>query len=129
MTAEAGLNHELADMTRRFWIGLALTLPVFVLEMSGHIPALDFHRLVSPAISMWIQFVFSTPVVLWAGWPFFQRGWASVISRHLNMFTLIALGTGTAYSTASRRPSLLGCFQLPFTAWAAPLPFITRRRR
>jgi P-type Cu+ transporter len=97
VTAEAVPNHELHDMTRRCWIGLVLTLPVFVLEMGGHIPTLGLHDLVPPRISVWIQFVLSTPVVLWAGWPFFQRGWASVISRHLNMFTLIALGTGAAY--------------------------------
>jgi Cu+-exporting ATPase len=97
ISAEATPNHELADMSRRFWIGLALTLPVFVLEMGGHIPALGLHDLVPPMASTWIQFVLSTPVVLWAGLPFFQRGWASVRSGHLNMFTLIALGTGAAY--------------------------------
>ncbi len=97
VTAEAAPNHELTDMTRRFWIGLVLALPVFVLEMGGHIPSLGLHDVVSPQASIWIQFVLSTPVVLWAGWPFFQRGWASVVSRHLNMFTLIALGTGAAY--------------------------------
>ncbi len=97
ITADAAPNHELADMSRRFWIGLVLTLPVLVLEMGGHIPALGLHDLVPPQISIWIQFVLSTPVVLWAGWPFFQRGWASVLSGHLNMFTLIALGTGAAY--------------------------------
>ncbi|CAA7616229.1 membrane hypothetical protein [Candidatus Terasakiella magnetica] len=97
VSAVATPNRELADMTRRFWIGLALTLPVFVLEMGGHIPALGLHDLVSSRISTWIQFGLATPVVLWAGWPFFQRGGASVLSRHLNMFTLIALGTGAAY--------------------------------
>jgi P-type Cu+ transporter len=97
LTAEAAPNHELHDMTRRFWIGLVLALPVFVLEMGGHVPALGLHDLVPPQTSIWIQFVLSTPVVLWAGWPFFQRGWASVVSGHLNMFTLIALGTGSAY--------------------------------
>ena len=96
-TADAGPNHELADMTRRFWIGLALTLPVFVLEMGSHIPGLGLHDIVPPATSIWIQFALATPVVLWAGWPFFQRGAASVRSGHLNMFTLIALGTGAAY--------------------------------
>ena len=96
-TAEALPNHELADMTRRFWIGLALTLPVFILEMGSHIPGLGLHGVVPPATSTWIQFALATPVVLWAGWPFFQRGWASVRSGHLNMFTLIALGTGAAY--------------------------------
>jgi Cu+-exporting ATPase len=97
VSAEAGPNVELIDMTRRFWIGLVLTLPVFIIEMGSHIPGLGWHDLVPPRISIWIQFVLSTPVVLWAGWPFFQRGWASVRSSHLNMFTLIALGTGAAY--------------------------------
>jgi len=96
-TAEAAPNNELADMSRRLWIGLVLTLPVFVLEMGGHIPALRLHELVPDRISTWVQFALSTPVVLWAGWPFFQRAAASLRSFHLNMFTLIALGTGTAY--------------------------------
>jgi len=97
ITAEGAPNHELADMTRRFWVGLALTLPVFVLEMGSHLPGMELHDLVAPATSIWVQFALSTPVVAWAGWPFFQRGWASVRSGHLNMFTLIALGTGAAY--------------------------------
>jgi Cu+-exporting ATPase len=96
-TADAGDNRELTDMTRRFWIGLVLTLPVFVLEMGGHIPALGLHDLVPPRIANGIQFVLSTPVVLWAGWPFFERAWASIVHRSLNMFSLIALGTGAAY--------------------------------
>jgi Cu+-exporting ATPase len=96
-TAEAGENHELKDMSRRFWLGLALTVPVFVLEMGGHIPALGLDKLVSPQVSTWVQFAFSTPVVLWAGRPFFQRAWASVANRSLNMFSLIALGSGSAY--------------------------------
>jgi Cu+-exporting ATPase len=95
--ADAGPNSELVDMTRRFWVGLALTLPVFILEMGGHIPALGLHRIVPPHISNWSQFALSTPVVLWAGWPFFERAWASVTHRSLNMFSLIALGTGAAY--------------------------------
>jgi Cu+-exporting ATPase len=96
-TANVGQNRELVDMTRRFWVGLVLTLPVFVLEMGGHIPGLGLHDLVPPRISTWIQFALSTPVVLWAGWPFFERAWASVVHRSLNMFSLIALGTGAAY--------------------------------
>lgn len=95
-TADAGPSDELIDMTRRFWIGLVLAAPVFLLEMGGHlIPAL--HNVVPMGISAWIQFVLATPVVLWAGWPFFERGWASLKSRHLNMFTLIAMGTGIAW--------------------------------
>ncbi|HVJ50820.1 MAG TPA: copper-translocating P-type ATPase [Aliidongia sp.] len=96
-TADVGRNQELVDMTRRFWIGLALALPVFILEMGGHIPALGLHDLVPERISVWVQFVLSTPVVLWAGWPFFERAWQSVLHRSLNMFSLIALGTGAAY--------------------------------
>ena len=97
VSAEAQPNVELAGMSRRFWIGLVLTLPVFILEMGSHIPGLGLHDLVAPQTSIWIQFALSTPVVLWAGWPFFQRGAASLRSGHLNMFTLIALGTGAAY--------------------------------
>ena len=89
-TAEAGPNPELVDMTRRFWIGLVLTLPVFILEMGGHFLGL-FHSLPQQT-SNWIQLVLATPVVLWAGWPFFVRAWQSVLNRSLNMFTLIALG-------------------------------------
>jgi Cu+-exporting ATPase len=96
-TAEAPANHELIDMTRRFWIGLVLALPVFALEMGGHLPWLDLHQIVPERLSAWIQCALSTPVVLWAGRPFFQRAWASVVNRSLNMFSLIALGTGTAY--------------------------------
>jgi len=96
-TAIARPNAELADISRRFWIGLTLTIPVFVLEMGSHIAALGLDTVVAPRLSSWIQFVLSTPVVLWAGFPFFQRGWASVVNRSLNMFSLIALGTATAY--------------------------------
>jgi P-type Cu+ transporter len=95
--AQGGPDHELVGMERRFWIGLVLTVPVFVLEMGGHIPGLGLHALVPPRVSAWIQLALSTPVVLWAGWPFFERAWASVVHRSLNMFSLIALGTGTAY--------------------------------
>jgi Cu+-exporting ATPase len=94
VSAEAEPNHELIDMQRRFWIGLALALPVFVLEMGGHLLGL---HLVSPRTSNWIQMALATPVVLWAGWPFFVRGWQSLVTRNLNMFTLIAMGTGVAW--------------------------------
>ena len=88
-------NPELADMTRRFWIGGLLALPAVVLEMGGHL--VGGHGLIDPTLSNWIQLVFATPVVLWAGWPFFVRGWQSLVTRNLNMFTLIAIGTGVAY--------------------------------
>ena len=90
-------NPELVDMTRRFWIGAALAVPMLVLEMGAHFPGLDLHHYVSPQLSIWIEFVLGTPVVLWAGRPFFERGWASVLNRSLNMFSLISLGIGTAY--------------------------------
>ena len=97
VTADAGPSPELIDMTRRFWIGLALAIPVFALEMGGHLfPIL--HHLIPIQISIWVQFVLATPVVLWAGWPFFERGWASLKTRNLNMFTLIAMGTGVAWA-------------------------------
>jgi P-type Cu+ transporter len=92
---ETGPNPELADMTRRFWIGGALALPAVVLEMGGHLAGP--HNWIDPTLSNWIQLVFATPVVLWAGWPFFVRGWQSLLTRNLNMFTLIAMGTGVAY--------------------------------
>ncbi|MBC5810985.1 MAG: heavy metal translocating P-type ATPase [Candidatus Eremiobacteraeota bacterium] len=97
VTAEAPPNAELIDMSRRFWVGLVFALPVFVLEMGAHFPILHLDQLVPANVSIWIQFALATPVVLWSGWPFFERGWASLVSRNLNMFTLIALGTGTAY--------------------------------
>ena len=92
-----GENAELHDMTRRFWIGAALAAPVFVLAMSHLIPALGRQPWVSGDVSRWIQFALTTPVVCWAGWPFFERGWRSVITWHLNMFTLIAIGVGAAF--------------------------------
>jgi P-type Cu+ transporter len=97
VTTEQGPNHELIDMTWRLWIGAVLTAPVLVLEMGAHVPALGLHRLVPPLVAMWVEFVLATPVVLWAGWPFFERAWASVVNHSLNMFSLIALGTGAAY--------------------------------
>jgi len=92
---DIGPNPELVDMMRRFWIGLVLTLPVFILEMGAHIAGA--HNWVEPTSSNYVQFAFATPVVLWAGWPFFVRGWQSLVTRNLNMFTLIAMGTGVAY--------------------------------
>src|SRR5690606_4882297 len=83
-TADSGPNPELKDMSRRFWIGLALAVPVFVLDMGSHFLGLD--RLIPPAVNGWLQFLLATPVVLWAGWPFFQRGWDSLRTRNLNMF-------------------------------------------
>ena len=89
-------NPELADMTRRFWVALALSAPLFALEMGSHL--LGLGHLLSRAAMNWVQFALATPVVLWAAWPFFARGWASLQSRNLNMFTLIAMGIGVAFA-------------------------------
>ncbi len=90
-------NPELVEMRRRFWICLALTLPLLVLSMGQMIPGFGLHAFLSSAAWPWLQFALATPVVLWGAWPFFKRGWQSIRNRQLNMFTLIALGTGTAY--------------------------------
>ncbi|RYC14581.1 heavy metal translocating P-type ATPase [Nocardioides zhouii] len=96
VTTDTGPNAELIDMTRRFWVGVVLSIPVLILGMGADLfPAV--HDLISPRASAWVQLVLATPVVLWAGWPFFQRGWTSVRTMHLNMFTLIAMGTGVAW--------------------------------
>ena len=93
-TLGTGPSPELVDMSRRFWIGLVLSIPVLALEMGGHLT--NLHMILGPQTSNWLQMVLATPVVLWAGWPFFERGWKSLVTRHLNMFTLIAMGTGAA---------------------------------
>ncbi len=90
-----GPSAELTDMTRRFWVALALSVPVFALEMGGHLTHL--HMPAPEGVSNWLQLALSTPVVLWAGWPFFERGFASLKTRNLNMFTLIAMGVGVAW--------------------------------
>jgi Cu+-exporting ATPase len=119
-TADAGANPELADMTRRFWIGLVLTAPVFVLEMGAHL--FGAHGWIEPKLSSWLQFAFASPVVLWAGWPFLVRGWQSVATRNLNMFTLIALGTGTAYLYSVVATLAPGIFPPAFRSHGGPPP-------
>ncbi len=106
--ADAVPNPELADMTRRFWIGLALTTPVFALEMGGHLTGL--HQWLGQQQSNWSQLFLATPVVLWAGWPFFERAWTSLKTRNLNMFTLIAMGTGVAWIYSIAGTVLPGLF-------------------
>jgi Cu+-exporting ATPase len=103
-------NTELRDMTRRFWIGAALTLPVFVLAMAHLIPSIGHDAWVMSDVSRWIQFALTTPVVGWAAWPFFQRGWRSILTRHLNMFTLIAIGVGAAFIFSAVAMLLPGLF-------------------
>jgi len=100
-TVNAGTGEddsELRDITSRFWIGTVLTLPVFIVAMAHLIPAWSHAEWITGEVSRWGQFILSTPVVLWAGWPFFVRGWRSLVNRSLNMFTLIALGIGAAYA-------------------------------
>jgi len=97
VTLEEEKNPELALMARRFWISLALTAPVLFLAMSVMLPGSPLEHAVPAHLLPWVEFALATPVVLWGGWPFFQRGWASLVNRRLNMFTLIATGTGTAY--------------------------------
>ena len=99
MTPAAGeaVNPELRDMRRRFWVGVALSVPLLAIAMAEHFDQAALDALVSPRLLVWVQLILGTPAVLWGGWPFFQRGWASLVSRRLNMFTLIALGTGVAY--------------------------------
>ncbi len=97
VTLEEEANPELVDMTRRFWVGVVLSLPIAFLAMSEMIPGQPLQRSFSPRLLNWLQLVLATPVVLWGGWPFFQRGWTSIVNRSLNMFTLIAIGVDTAY--------------------------------
>jgi Cu+-exporting ATPase len=97
VTREEETNPELRLMARRFWISLALTAPLIALEMSSMLGGQSLGRAIPPRLLAWVELVFATPVVLWGGWPFFQRGWASIVNRSLNMFSLIAMGTGTAY--------------------------------
>jgi P-type Cu+ transporter len=90
-------NPELTDMTRRFWISVILTVPLLLIAMSEMLPGQQVQHAFSARLLTWVQLLFATPVVLWGGWPFFVRAWASIVNRSLNMFTLIAIGTGTAY--------------------------------
>ena len=114
ISAKEEENPELANMTRRFWIGAALALPVFLLAMAHMIPSLRHESWAMGDTSRWIQFALATPVVLWAGWPFFERGWTSLVTRHLNMFTLIAIGVGTAYLFSAVVMLVPGAFPISF---------------
>ena len=117
-------------MTRRFWVSVALTIPVLFLGMSDMIPGQPLQRVLSMRAIGWIEFVLATPVVLWGGWPFFERGWASLVNRSLNMFTLIALGTGTAYVYSVIAVLFPGIFPrfVPHRMGRSPGLFRSRRR-
>jgi Cu+-exporting ATPase len=97
VTAHEERNPELEDMTRRFWIGAVLTAPVFVMAMADMLPGTPFRGWLAPRTQAWLELLLATPVVLWAGWPFFERMWTSFANRSPNMFTLIGIGTGAAY--------------------------------
>jgi Cu+-exporting ATPase len=97
VTLEEEANPELLDMTRRFWVSVALSLPVLIIAMGGMIPGNPLTDLIPHRMSSWIEFALATPVVLWAGWPFFVRGWQSIVTRNLNMFTLIGLGVAVGF--------------------------------
>jgi P-type Cu+ transporter len=107
-------NPELLDMTRRFWVGVVLSVPLLLLTMAEHIWEHPLGHLLSPRASVWLQFALATPVVLWGGWPFFVRGWQSIVNRSLNMFTLIALGTGVAYAYSVVAALIPGTFPASF---------------
>src|SRR5262252_6058875 len=114
VTLEEEENPELKDMKRRFWASVALTAPVLFLAMSEMIPGLPIQHALSPRLLTFIQFALATPVVLWGGWPFFERGWASIVNRSPNMFTLIAIGTGAAWLYSVIATLLPGIFPASF---------------
>ncbi|HYG84808.1 MAG TPA: heavy metal translocating P-type ATPase [Azospirillum sp.] len=111
---ESGPNPELVDMTRRFWIGAALTIPLVLLELGTHLPGFGVHTLMSPGTAVWLQVLLASPVVLWSGWPLLERGWQSFRRRSLNMFSLIALGVGVAYVYSLIATVLPGIFPAGF---------------
>ncbi len=114
ISAEEEENPELRNMTRRFWVSTVLTLPLLASVMGDMLPGQPLRHLVSPRVAAWAQLVLATPVVLWGGWPFFVRGWQSLVHRSLNMFTLIALGTGLAYAYSVAATLAPGLFPAAF---------------
>lgn len=121
-TAADEENPELVSMTRRFWVSLALTIPVLFLGMSDVLPGRSIQQLFPPRVMGWIELLFATPVVLWGGWPFFERAWASIKNRSANMFTLIAMGTGTAYTYSLIAVLFPGLFPASFRTMNGALP-------
>ena len=122
VVADQEENPELVSMTRRFWTSVALTIPTLILAMSDLIPGQPLQNVLSPRAIGWIEFLLATPVVLWAGWPFFERGWASIVNHSLNMFTLIALGTGTAYVYSVVAVLFPGIFPVSFRVMGGSVP-------
>jgi Cu+-exporting ATPase len=122
VSLEEEANPELTDMKRRFRVSLALSIPILVLAMSEMIPGQPLQHAISPTLIIWLQFALATPVVFWGGRPFFERGWASVVNRSLNMFTLIALGTGTAYVYSVIATLLPNIFPASFRGHGGAVP-------
>jgi len=114
ISAEVNDNSELKYMTRRFWIGVALTIPVLLATMADLIPGRPLAQMASARVWTWFELIVATPVILWGGWPFFVRGWRSLVNRSLNMFTLIALGVGVAYAYSMVAAILPGIFPASF---------------
>jgi Cu+-exporting ATPase len=122
-------NPELVSMTRRFWVGAGLTLPLLAVMVSDFLPGHPIQRLLPGGLLGWIEFALATPMVLWAGWPFFERGWQSVLHRSPNMFTLIAIGSGSAYLYSVAAIVAPGIFPAAFRDMSAILASTLRRRR
>src|SRR4051812_33158443 len=124
MTPAAGdeSSPELADMTQRFWVGVVLSLPLLVMAMAEHVVP-GWHQALASRTAIWAQLALATPVVLWCGAPFFRRGWQSLVNRHLNMFTLIALGTGVAYLYSLIATLVPGIFPASFRGPGGGVPF------
>jgi len=118
---EAG-NPELRDMTRRFWLGVVLSAPLLAMAMADDFAKDALDAVIAPGIRMWLQFILGTPTVLWCGWPFFERGWASIRRRRLNMFSLIALGTGVAYGYSLVAALMPGVFPATFRTQDGAVP-------
>src|SRR5262249_23639766 len=115
-------NPELRDMSRRFWVSLALTAPLLAIAMADMLPGMPLQSALSAGWLPWVELLLATPVVLWGGWPFFQRGWASVVNRSTNMFTLIAMGTGVAYLYSLFATVAPGWFPAPFREMSGSPP-------
>ncbi len=121
ITATEAPNHELISMTRRFWVSVALTVPVFLLTMSDLLPGKPLMTWLGMSRIIWVQALLATPVVLWGGWPFFERGWSSIVRWKLNMFTLIAIGTGAAYGFSIVALLAPGIFPMQFREANGPV--------
>jgi Cu+-exporting ATPase len=119
VTATEEENPELRDMTRRFWISLILTVPLLAIAMADMLPGMPVERVLPNGWLAWIELLLATPVVLWGGWPFFQRGWTSIVNRSTNMFTLIAMGTGVAYLFSLAATVFPGIFPASFGGTAS----------